>query len=298
MSNKGNSIGSGIIGGGSGSGGITIGSAVSGGTPSTLLWVDSGGLVQSGVTATASATTLATIGNANPTTLRLFNSQIATVFNGDFAFSNSGGSADFLFDHNNGRITIRSGSTFAWTSSSTDATNGNTNTADTSFNRLAAGIIGVTSWIQNTGGEATLNANYTNATATFSNTALSRTVISGRTYNFECNLFISESTAVDGWQLDFNGGSAAMTNFVCHAESIAETGIIVVLANATSAALATVLNATTTVTTGGQVIKICGSFVPSGAGTFILRAAQNTHSTGTLTIKRGSNMILRDSPAL
>jgi hypothetical protein len=194
-----------------------------------------------------------------------------------------------------GIISIASADYYGIASGTVDGTS-----PDVGIARIAAGVMGsasVATWFQNTSGEAALAANFTRSDTTLTATNLSRTVISGRTYNFECNLFISQATAASGWQLDFNGGSAAMTNFVCHAESIAETGIIVVLANATSAALATVINATTTVTTGGQVIKIVGSFVPSGAGTFILRACDNS-GAGTLTIKRGSHLILRDTPAL
>lgn len=198
-------------------------------------------------------------------------------------------------------IVIKAADVYGWNSGATTSSG----TIDTFLLRNAAGIISPSlngslsnGWVMNGGGESALAGNYTNATAGFTSTNLTRTLISGRTYNFDAYLYITESTAVDGWQINFNANALGITNFVVNCSSSAETGIAVVLGNATSAALATVINATSTVTTGGQEIECHGSIVPSAGGVFGIQAAQNTHSTGTLTVKRGSSLILRDSPAL
>lgn len=177
------------------------------------------------------------------------------------------------------------------------------NAPDAGFRRLAAGVVGSTlggannGWIQNSAGELALNANYTNATAAFTNTNLSATVISGRTYNFTCCLFFSDSTAADGAQFDFNGGSAAMTVFRAHATAANDAGAALAVTNAASTALATAIQVALALTTQ-TCITIQGSFVPSGAGTFIVRAAQTAHSTGTLTVQRGSYISIRDASPL
>lgn len=176
---------------------------------------------------------------------------------------------------------------------------------DTGLQRVAAGVVGATSgaslgspgWVQNSAGEVSLNADYTNATATFSNTALSVTVISGRTYNFSLNLTFADSTAADGAQFDFNGGSAAATNFRVHCMATNAAGAILAQSNAAATALATANSVTLALTT--QANLVCnGTFVPSGNGTFIVRAAQAAHSTGTLTVHRGSWLSVKDARPL
>lgn len=163
--------------------------------------------------------------------------------------------------------------------------------------RTTAADGSVASWLQETAATGALAADYTNATTTFTNTNLSRTVISGRTYSFQVCLFITQATAASGVKIDFNGGTAAATNFVVNAWLVNETGGLTALAAASSTTLAGVINATTTVTTGQQNFVFNGSFVPSGNGTFIVRAADNSGVT-TLTIKRGSWILMNDVPAL
>jgi len=177
-------------------------------------------------------------------------------------------------------------------------------TEDSGLTRLAAGVIGATlgttssnGWIRNSAGEIALNADYTNATATFSSTALSVTVISGRTYNFSMNLTFADSTAADGAQFDFNGGSAAATNFRVHCMSTNAAGAILAQSNAAATALATANAVTLALTT--QANLVCnGTFVPSGNGTFIVRAAQSAHTSGTLTVHRGSWLSVKDARPL
>lgn len=146
-----------------------------------------------------------------------------------------------------------------------------------------------TTWLQQAASRKVLGSDYTNATATFSNTALSISVVSGRKYTFQIVLFCADSTAADGIQLDFNGGSAGVTNFVA-AGSISDA---TAGGNQEVTTLAGVISAATI--TGATKVVIDGCFEPSSTGTFILRAAQNAHTTGTLTIKRGSYIWVEDT---
>lgn len=152
-------------------------------------------------------------------------------------------------------------------------------------------------YVQGTMGEVALNANYTNATASFTSTTLSVAVVSGRTYSFDLNLMFSDSTAVDGAQFDFNGGSAAATNFDVHCTAANNVGTALGITNAASTALVTAVQVALALTS--QTGLICrGSFVPSGSGTFIVRGAQTAHTAGTLTINRGSWLNVRDARPL
>jgi hypothetical protein len=173
---------------------------------------------------------------------------------------------------------------------------------DTGFSRLAAGVVGVNDgaagngWLQQKAARVRLSSNYTNATTTFSNTALSITVTTGRAYTFRLVLLASNSIAADGGKLDFNGGTATATDFRAHCVLSSATGTTLAQANAASTALATTINATTFVATTQVMWKCNGSFEPSSTGTFIVRAAENSTTTGTLTINRGSHLWIEDMP--
>lgn len=154
-------------------------------------------------------------------------------------------------------------------------------------------------YIQGTMGEVGINADYTNATATFSNTALSVAVVSGRTYSIDVNLLVADSTAADGMKIDFAGGAATATLFRINCFSTNDTtGATVAFTASTSNALATVLNIAAMASTGTHMVRCSGTFVPSSSNTFTVRAAQNAHTTGTLTIFRGSWMSVRDTRPL
>jgi hypothetical protein len=152
-------------------------------------------------------------------------------------------------------------------------------------------------WQQLQRGEVALNGNYTNATASFTSTALSVTVVNARTYKFTCCLFFADSTAADGAQFDFNGGTATATNFIAQAVATNNAGAILAVTNAASTTLATAIQVALALTSQ-TLIVIQGSFVPSAAGTFIVRAAQTAHSTGTLTVNRGSFLSMADVVAV
>ena len=150
---------------------------------------------------------------------------------------------------------------------------------------------------QNTKGDSFVTADVTNATTTFAAvTGLTATLVNGRKYHFEMVLFASESTAADGAKLDFNGGSATMTNFIATCVLTNAVGATLTQTAATTAALGTVINIGAFTDTNVHQYRCAGSIEPSAAGTFIPRQAQNAHTTGTLTTKRGGYLSVWDSP--
>jgi hypothetical protein len=249
--------------------------------------------------------------------------EIGTVANGAGTFRLArffcGGQVDFLTSGTTPSATLQGGSYFnyqsgtikscfrgstsiaaasdiplAW-SSTTDATGA----ADAYLSRAAANVLRtakndgtIPTWLQDTPGVACLASNFTNATATMANTNLSFTVIAGRSYQIEGLLQVSNSTAGEGVQLDFNGGTATATTFFMSVNNIGT----VVAGTVTAAALATAMNYTSV--TGTVYLLLNGFLKVNAAGTLILRAAENTHSTGTLTIGAGSWLRLRDTVAL
>mgnify|MGYP001563460718 CR=1 FL=1 len=134
-------------------------------------------------------------------------------------------------------------------------------------------------------GTSFLAANGTNATATLATTGLSVTVSLGRKYFFEAILFLADSTVADGAVIDFDGGSATATNFICYFE--AHGSVTKSISEGSSVTLATDFSVAT-VDAGVNMFRVTGSFEPSATGTFIPRYAQVVHTTGTLTIYRGS----------
>lgn len=147
-------------------------------------------------------------------------------------------------------------------------------------------------WMQNTAGEAALNANFTNATATLAATNLSWNVQAGRSYRIFGVLQVSNSTAGEGVQIAFDGGSATATTFFAAASAIGTVTPVAVV----STTLAGVINYSSI--TGTDYIIITGYLKVNAAGTLTLRAAENTHATGTLTIGAGSWIALADTVTL
>lgn len=188
-------------------------------------------------------------------------------------------------------LELAAGMAVAVSSSGTDATQAK----DTGQVRAAAGVWkdtdgGAGSGWRQWAGESYLAANATNATATLANTGLSVTVKNGRRYSFKCILYVSDSTAAEGVQIDFGGGSATATNFRAHV-----TGFDTALPlNTQVTTLTTPAGAGTF--TGAGMIEVHGSLEPSSDGTFAPRFAQNTHAVGTLTLFRGSHLLMWDMP--
>lgn len=192
------------------------------------------------------------------------------------------------------QVIVASGGSFNITNS------GTTVGADVSFYRIAANVWGVGKgtttpggWLQNSAGRSRLTADVANATATMANlTDLSQTVIAGRKYFGQAVIYASNSTAAEGLQFDFNGGTATFTSFVYGLVGT-PIGATIGVAYATSAA--TALTATTA-TTADVAYLIAFEFVCNAAGTVIPRFAEVTHTLGTATARLGSFLLTEDCP--
>lgn len=161
----------------------------------------------------------------------------------------------------------------------------------------ATGILRVTDgsptttdgWIMQDGNKA-LAADYTNATASMTNVAgLTVTLKAGRKYTWRMVARFSDDVAADGAVFDFEGGTATATDFTANCQAF-DTALLL---SADSTALATDFSITTA--TGASKIVCDGSFEVNAAGTFIPRASQEAHTTGTLTIERGSFIGMTDA---
>lgn len=189
---------------------------------------------------------------------------------------------------------VFNGGQYAWSSTGSAA-----GSPDTGLQRAAAGVVAATNgssgagWLQNSAGRARLTADVTNATTTFASlTDLTLTLVAGRKYFGKLIIKCNNSTAAEGFKLDFNGGTATMTAFWAAASEL--VGGTTVLGTAISTSLAGVINYTTI--TGETVIEVNVSMVCNAAGTFIPRIAENSHAAGTLTVELGSFLLLEDSP--
>lgn len=167
---------------------------------------------------------------------------------------------------------------------------------DTGLERLSVAVVAPTNgssgvgWINNQGGYAALSSDYTNATASMSNiTGLTVTLLTGRKYTFRMGLNFSDSQAAEGAAFDFDGGTATATDFRVRCK-ITDSALLLA---STSSALATDFAAATV--TGDADIDCFGSFTVNAAGTFIPRASQNSHTSGTLTVETGSHLWVEDT---
>lgn len=143
---------------------------------------------------------------------------------------------------------------------------------------------------------ATLAADFTNATTTMGavtggGKALSVPVVSGHRYAFEAVLMINDSSGVDGVVFDWDASTCSITAFRYYADDgaggafgISSTGYRTTLA-------ADVVGSGF----GDDVLIMRGSIEPATSGDFALRAAQAAHTTGTLTIFRGSSLTVRET---
>lgn len=133
-----------------------------------------------------------------------------------------------------------------------------------------------------------LAANATNATATMAASGLTVPVTSGRKYIFRAVLLCQDSEDADGYAFDFDT-SAAATNF--RAFAVVTDTVSAGLLQVSITALATDINGA-----GSSVIQVIveGSYEPSASGNLLIRFAQNAHTTGTLTLFRGSYLMRWD----
>jgi hypothetical protein len=204
--------------------------------------------------------------------------------------SGGAGMVDFAFSL--GLLLTTGAPTLAWTGSSTVGSGGRTAISEVSAGRIGVGSGGAAAtdgWLIDAG-HCFVTANQTNATTTMSSSTCSMTVKTGLKYVFRCNFFVSDSVAADGAKIDFNGGTATATDFRAQ---ITAFDSALNLSTQVSA-LATAAAATTF--TGSGSFEVNGSFEPSANGTFIPQFAQNAHTTGTLTLFRGSHCRIIDTP--
>jgi hypothetical protein len=134
-----------------------------------------------------------------------------------------------------------------------------------------------------------LAADATSTSVSLANTLISVNVVNGHKYIFDAELFLSDSTAADGAVVDFAGGGATATNFRAQITAF-DTALNFSTVTTTLAG-----TGSATTFTGNGAFEVHGSFEPSSSGTFIVRFAQKTHSVGTLTIARGSNLVMHDA---
>lgn len=131
----------------------------------------------------------------------------------------------------------------------------------------------------------------TNATTTMASTTCTISgLVTAKKYQFTCSLFMSDSLAADGAKIDFAGGTATETNFRAQVTAF-DSALNLSQQNDD---LTDVASAATF--TGNGSFEVHGSFEPSGAGTFLPQFAQAAHTTGTLTLYRGSNCVMWELP--
>lgn len=207
--------------------------------------------------------------------------------------SDTGNAINVAFTHQVGQ-TLPADESYRWSSSAGDATA----TGDIGLSRLAAGVAKVndgstgSGWLQNTAGEASLTTAFTRSDTTLTNTALSLTVIAGRSYRVTGCLQVSNSTATEGVKFDFAGGTATATTFFAGAYAAGS----VTAGTVTSVSLAGVINYS--VITGTDLVYFFGFLKVNAGGTIILRAAENSTALGTATLGAGSWMALNDTVQL
>lgn len=131
--------------------------------------------------------------------------------------------------------------------------------------------------------------------AVLANTTLSVTLTASSTYRLTAHLMYNDSTAADGVQFDFGGGAATMTDIradcvIGESGQVAQDTVTEVIALSTNVAKAALVG------TGAAFAHCEGTLTVNGAGTFIVRVAQSSHSTGTLTLRRGSYIRLEYMP--
>lgn len=135
-----------------------------------------------------------------------------------------------------------------------------------------------------------VTANFTNNNGTLGNlTDLSVDLLAGEKYKGYLNLMISTDQAAEGAKFDFDGGTATMTSFLAALSANIQGATVGV---GISSAIATDLTLTALANTNTHFIKYDFNLVVNAAGTFIPRAAQNSHTSGTLTVLAGSSLIM------
>lgn len=139
------------------------------------------------------------------------------------------------------------------------------------------------------GNSCFLSSNQTNATTTdqdwncYVTGTTKISLAASASYSFTCQAFLSDSVAADGAVVDFDGGTATATTFIANVIK-ADSGSV---ASEQSTALGTNFSASTF--TGAGAFEIKGFIQVNTAGTWMPQFFQAAHTTGTLTLAKGSN---------
>lgn len=190
-------------------------------------------------------------------------------------------------------LKLGSGATVQFSSGITPAT------ITSVISRVANNVLGVygtssaDGWIQNRAGRRRITADATTTSTTPANlTALTVNLEAGRHYTFKLVLFTENATAADGLRVDFDGGTATMTDF--RAEGyVADSTSVVSLPGVTTLADDLV----DTNVSGAALVEINGTLTVNAAGTFIPRLGKEADAAGaTLTYRRGSYLWVEDMP--
>lgn len=172
-------------------------------------------------------------------------------------------------------------------------------TVDTGLSRATVGVVKATNaaagqgWLQNTAGVTGNAGDWTNATTTLANdNGLTRDLVAGQSYTFRLLLFTNDGDSTEGLKLDFAGGGVVATNFRAHCTVYDSTPALVASAQVTSLSTAVVAASVS----GAAQVECSGTIEPSTSGSLIVRAAQNVHNAGTLTVTRGSHLLIENVP--
>jgi hypothetical protein len=113
-------------------------------------------------------------------------------------------------------------------------------------------------------------------------------VVAAGKYKFDAYFYLSDSVSADGAVIDFGGGTATATDFRAHVTTFDSA------LNLSSQLTSLTGTAASATLTGSSMCEVHGHIVVNAAGTIIPRFAQNAHTTGTLTLFRGSNIQLTE----
>ena len=138
------------------------------------------------------------------------------------------------------------------------------------------------------GGEFRVSSTFTKTsdTALAAITGLGSTLVAGKTYAFEIQLYTT-GVATGGTKVDLNGGTATATAIIGQATSFDGT---TVRTGTRVAALNTAL--CSNASNAAALCQIYGTITVNAGGTFIPRFAQNTSNATSSTVAIGSTMLL------
>lgn len=170
-------------------------------------------------------------------------------------------------------------------------------TSPTSGYVLTADSSGNGTWQAPTGGGGSLinarnTSDITNSATSFSNIAdCTITLGAGKKYSGKMSIKCSNSVPAEGIKFDFNGGTATMTDFWAGLGNLANGGSAIA-STGVSASLSGAMNYATI--TGECVFVIEFSIICNAGGTLIPRYAEDSHSTGTVTIRKGTMISIQE----